>query len=63
MCFRPNEIHRTNSDAGLITCPTCGMPVEFTEGTTEGVCPYCGDYIPPNPEKDFIDPKDNCRIL
>ena len=40
------------------------MPIEFEEGTTEGQCPYCGDWIPSGQQSSFdFDPSQNVRIL
>lgn len=64
MCFRP---HRTSYDSSIETseCPTCHMPIAYQEGTTEGTCPYCGNYIPPRPPSEYtFDPNNNdYRVL
>ena len=48
MCFRPSPVKRNNND-NQITCGTCGMPVNEDSSN----CPYCGDPIPQEIDKDF----------
>ena len=63
MCFRPNPVNRNSSD-DMVTCETCGMPVD-SDDLAKGTCSFCGDPIPPNPPDGFsdIDPSYNTRII
>lgn len=63
MCFRPSTA-TNNSNLQMTTCPNCGEPAAYQAGTTEGVCPYCKTFIPPDPSSDYgFDPNQNYRIL
>ena len=63
MCFRPSTA-AYNSNIQVGTCPNCGEPVAAEVGVTEGVCPYCKQFIPQDEQGEYgFDPNQNYRVL
>ena len=66
MCFRPAAVDGyDNRSVEVGECPTCGMPVAANIGTTSGICPYCGNSIPPGTPYEIVPPEhgQNVRII
>ena len=65
MCFRPSSVDAPSHTVEQGECPTCDMPVAAELGVTGGICPYCGNTIPPGTPYEVVSPdrSGNVRII